>query len=32
MCFAHAAGDELGVLGAKIEDEDLFVHVKAWEG
>ena len=23
--------DELGVLGAEVEDEDFFVHVKAWE-
>src|SRR6185295_4736813 len=24
--FAHPAGDQLGVLGAEVEDEDLFVQ------
>src|SRR2546425_1011671 len=28
-CFAHAAGDELGVLGAEIEDEDFLVLTRA---
>jgi hypothetical protein len=29
MGFAHAAGDELGDLGAEVEDEDFLVHIKA---
>jgi hypothetical protein len=26
--FAHTAGDELGDLGAEVEDEDFVVHKK----
>jgi hypothetical protein len=29
--FPHGAGDQLGVLGAKIKDDDLFRH-KCCEG
>jgi len=28
--LAHAAGDQLGVLGTEIEDEDFLVH--DWPG
>ena len=26
MCLAHAARDQLGVLGTEVEDEDFFMH------
>jgi hypothetical protein len=32
LLLAHAAGDELGDLGAEIEDEDFLVsHGVAWK-
>ena len=31
-CFAHAAGDQLGILGAKIEDQDaISVDIRGHE-